>query len=199
VTIATAQPPKHRPRTHPPHHLSRRRRRTHPDRHICPRGLPPPPPPPPPRHQPRRRVPAAVTRAGLATARPARPPSLPRRMHPPSRSIRQRGRRDLGNGEHISHRAVRLLASERRRGCVQFTGDWKVCPQTWQAREPTPAFLSILTVTERSWLQKRQEKMMGSEEPFFFGGGLVAFLRLPWIEVVRMEPVSRTGGVHHFY
>jgi hypothetical protein len=63
---------------------------------------------------------------------------------------------------------------------AQLTGDWKVWPQIWQDREPMPSFLSILTVTEFSWLQKRQEKMMGSEEPFFLGAGfLVAFLRLP--------------------
>ena len=62
-----------------------------------------------------------------------------------------------------------------------MTGDWKVWPQIWQDREPMPSFLSILTVTEFSWLQKRQEKMTGSEEPFFLGGGfLVAFLRFPY-------------------
>lgn len=60
-----------------------------------------------------------------------------------------------------------------------------------------PAFLSILTVTECSWLQKRHEKMTGRVEPFFLGAGfLVAFLRLPWVDVRRGVCLETRRGYH---
>lgn len=37
---------------------------------------------------------------------------------------------------------------------------WKACAQTLHDNEPIPAFLSSLHVTESSWLQKRQLKVL---------------------------------------
>jgi hypothetical protein len=37
-----------------------------------------------------------------------------------------------------------------------------LCPQTLHDRFPVPAFLSSLTITEFSWLQNKQEKVVAS-------------------------------------
>lgn len=44
---------------------------------------------------------------------------------------------------------------------VQFMAHWKVCPHTVQSSWPTPPFLSSWTVTDSSWLQKRQVNFLG--------------------------------------
>jgi hypothetical protein len=44
---------------------------------------------------------------------------------------------------------------------VQLIVHWKRCPHTLHSSEPTPPFLSILTVTEFSWLQNRQVNTVG--------------------------------------
>lgn len=44
---------------------------------------------------------------------------------------------------------------------LQLMPVWNCCPQILQERSPTPAFLSNFTVTESSWLQKRQGKLVG--------------------------------------
>lgn len=60
---------------------------------------------------------------------------------------------------------------------------WKCWPQILQSREPTPAFLSTLTETAFSWLQKRQVKTEGRGS--FYkggGGGLLGIMRKVGLE-----------------
>lgn len=45
---------------------------------------------------------------------------------------------------------------------VQLVLVWKLCPHDLQLRLPTPTFLSILTVTEVSWLQKTHLNVVAS-------------------------------------
>lgn len=46
--------------------------------------------------------------------------------------------------------------------CVQLMEHWNFWPQTLQSSEPQPDFLSSLTSTDFSWLQKRHVKVVGS-------------------------------------
>jgi hypothetical protein len=63
-----------------------------------------------------------------------------------------------------------------------------------------PDFLSILTPTEFSWLQKRQVKLVGSGSLFFLVGTLRPdFLRLPYwlLPRVGFEDLMRSR-IYHF-
>ena len=80
---------------------------------------------------------------------------------------------------------------------IQFVLVWKLCPHDLQLKLPTPTFLSILTVTDVSWLQKthlnavprasrcgkRQSWTVmvvgASQNTFFLGPSRFAALRLP--------------------
>lgn len=44
---------------------------------------------------------------------------------------------------------------EGRRRCILFTPVWNDCPHTLHVRSPVLLFLSILTITEFSWLQNK--------------------------------------------
>ena len=57
--------------------------------------------------------------------------------------------------------------------------DWS---HTLHDRWPTPAFLSILAVTDFSWLQKRHGKVVARGSFFFLVGAFAAFFRLPCIK-----------------
>lgn len=61
---------------------------------------------------------------------------------------------------------------------------WKFCPHDLQLKLPTPIFLSILTLTEVSWLQKTHLKEVASASRFFLGPSRFAALRLPMSNAV---------------
>lgn len=53
--------------------------------------------------------------------------------------------------------------------------------QILQRREPTASFLRSSTVTQLSWLQKRQENWVERASLFLAMGLRVAFLRFPYL------------------
>lgn len=92
----------------------------------------------------------------------------------------------------------------RSRKSLQLMPVWNCCPHTLHSSSPIPAFLSILTDTELSWLQKRHAKVdgrgsfyetswrsvtkfpragwsTGETNTFFLGGGFDDFFRFPCI------------------
>lgn len=56
---------------------------------------------------------------------------------------------------------VRIVLCSAERVYVQLVGVEKRCPQTLHSSEPIPIFFSIWTLTDPSWLQKRQLKTTG--------------------------------------
>jgi len=57
--------------------------------------------------------------------------------------------------------SVRGASSGRHGYGPQLIPHWNFWPQTRHSSWPTPAFLSSLTVTDFSWLQNRQVKVVG--------------------------------------
>lgn len=62
--------------------------------------------------------------------------------------------------QHTAHgtRQFEVCVKGKR---LQFVDVWKRWPQTLHSRLPKPDFFSILTLTDFSWLQKRQLKTVG--------------------------------------
>lgn len=78
-------------------------------------------------------------------------PWRPHHTHPPSRSTHPRRRKDLRSHE------PRDLGQPRPAKNSQLMPVWNFWPQILQDKSPRPSFLSNLTTTEFSWLQKRHE------------------------------------------
>ena len=76
-------------------------------------------------------------------------------LHPPI--PRKRRLRQTGLGGSVN----RVFVMRDVCKSLQLTAHWNFCPQMRQSSCPTPALRSSLTVTDFSWLQKRQVNVVG--------------------------------------